>query len=107
MLQKTDGYGKATQRQHDTAIAGLHRVGALEWARRLIESRRMPVFAVLGGSRHPEHVALRHEIVTVVVHTLGLGYSQAARVFGIDHTTVIAIVRAYEAELVGHASEVA
>jgi hypothetical protein len=57
----------------------------------------VPVERVLSRSRMVEHVRPRHR-VWAQLWERGLGWSELARLFDVDHTTVLAAVRAMQAE---------
>lgn len=61
--------------------------------------------AILKLVRHPIVVRARDHALALVKWSTGLGWSEIARQFGMDHTSVIAAVERHEALLNGEADK--
>lgn len=55
--------------------------------------KRVPIAEICGRSRHPETVEVRHMVWGVFREKLGMSYSAIARVWDVDHTTVMAALK--------------
>lgn len=86
-------------------VANLERVGALETMEQIRREYRLTYEELLGGDRHKTAAAARHHLWLLIKHTLDLSYPEMARIFFVDHTTVLTGVR--KAERVLGLSEVA
>lgn len=76
--------------------ANLDRIGALEWVRKQCNVD-VDLDDLLGTSRLPSVIRVRHDVWRVVRDTFGYSYSEMARLFAVDHTTVIHAIRKREA----------
>lgn len=77
----------------------LRRLGVYELAERIALSHGVDLVDVLGRRRHSELIPARHELWTVLRHSLDLSYPALGRVFEVDHTTVLSAVHDRESEL--------
>lgn len=72
-----------------TVIAALDRLGARKWCEQLAKRNGVLLSDVFGRSRAPSVVRVRHEAMVVLKDTLALSLKETARLFGVDHTTVL------------------
>lgn len=77
----------------------LRRMGVLMWAREYCVSQGSTLLEVLSSDRHASVARARHRLWTVMRHTLGLSYPELARIFGVDHTTIMSGVKKCEAQM--------
>lgn len=78
----------------------LDRVGALGVARRIARKYGVSLAEMLGDdSHHRTASAARHELWTVMRHTLDLSYEEVGDVVGRHHSTVMTGVRKCERAL--------
>jgi len=86
-------------------VKRLRAFGVLDWARRLCERKGHLLEDALrprSGNPAGERQGLaetRRELIAVIVATLGLGWKEAGRVFGVDHTSILRQCRTYEEQL--------
>jgi chromosomal replication initiation ATPase DnaA len=91
-------------KQPSSAVIQLGALGALGWCRRLCERASVTLADILGRSRVSRIVRVRHRVWAVLRWTLELSYPEIGRIWGVDHSTVMAGVRQHERRL---AAEVA
>lgn len=86
-----------------TEMVNLHldRLGAVEAVRAVIRGHGCLEIEVLGGDCHRTPARCRRHVWMLLRHTLGLSYPELARVFDMDHSTILVGIRQAEAELEG------
>ena len=70
-------------------------------AQRLAREYRVPLSAMLGGDRHKTSTAARHHLWSLIDGTLAPSSVELARLFGVDHSTVLAALKHRHAWLAG------
>lgn len=84
--------------------ARLQQLGALDWSRRFCEERGIDLGEVTARGRSRSVVRVRHALWSILRDTLDLSLPEVGRIFGVDHTTVLAAVRKYHDSLAEEAA---
>lgn len=72
---------------------------ALPTLKRIATEHHISVDAMMSRSRQPDLVRARVRAMAVLRWSTGWSLPDLGRLFGRDHTTILAAVRSYEAEL--------
>lgn len=89
--------------EHDWTLR--HRARVKRVVRRIAREHECTVEDLYATSTHPSITRARRRAYAVLRWSTGLSFSELGRIFNRDHTTILAGVRKYEAEL--NAAEVA
>lgn|GEM_PF-3946294 len=80
-------------------LSRLSEIRALRIAHQIGDEHGRTVRVLLSRDRHKTVIHARHQLWTVVRHTLNLSYPELAELFEVDHTTVLYAVHKREGEL--------
>ena len=86
-------------KRSDEVIAELRRLGVERGARSIARSHGMELEKALGDDRHLSVARTRTHVIACVTWSLGLSSVEAARVFGLHHTSVLHHLWKRETEL--------
>lgn len=93
------GYAPKRNMTYPEAEAHLRAKGAWATVERIAREESVPVRAIFLHMRDADSSAARRRCMAVLRWSTRWSYPTIGRIFGRDHTTVIAACRKYEAEL--------
>ena len=89
------GHPRVVRRSVQAIVEELDKRDLLEEARKVARAHHVTLAEMLGNSRSAGHCNARFELWAVLSGTLGWSTVTIGKLFGRDHTTVIAGIRRY------------